>query len=369
MSGVAGRQVGARPPARDVGVNAAPPLRRRPSVGGPDGHKPARSVTRRAAGALALLALASAASEAQEIDFGNAAIDILPVQHNVYMLVGPVGNTTVQIGDDGVLVVDTQYAELGEKILGAIRSLTDAPIRYVVNTHAHPDHVGGNERIAQAGDTITGGNVARAITDSGVGAKIVAHENAMLSMVAADPPLPFRALPTDTFFVAQKDLFFNGEPIQLFHQPNAHTNGDVIVHFRRSDVISAGDIFVTTTYPFIDLAGGGHIDGIIEGLNRIIQIAVPADKQEDGTLIVPGHGRLCDEADVVEYRDMLTIVRDRIRYLAEEGASLRQVQAARPTRDYDGRYGAESGFWTTEQFVAAVYANVRGSRPGRGGGP
>jgi glyoxylase-like metal-dependent hydrolase (beta-lactamase superfamily II) len=177
-------------------------------------------------------------------------------------------------------------------------------------------------------------------------------------MSQQDPPPPFRAWPTDTFFVDQKDLYFNGQAVQLFHQPRAHTNGDVFVHFRGADVIVAGDLFVTTTYPFIDLANGGHIDGIIEGLNRIIRIAVPADKQEDGTLIVPGHGRLCDEADVVEIRDMLTIIRDRVQALIDAGLTREQAQAAAPTADYDGRYGAESGFWTTAMFVDAIYSNL-----------
>jgi glyoxylase-like metal-dependent hydrolase (beta-lactamase superfamily II) len=272
--------------------------------------------------------------------------------------VGPVGNTTVQVGEQGVLVVDTQFAELSDRILAAIRELSDGPIRYVLNTHAHGDHTGGNEQIAQAGSTVTAGNVAGAISDATVGARIIAHENVLLSMSQQDPPPPFRAWPTDTFFVDQKDLYFNGQAVQLFHQPRAHTNGDVFVHFRGADVIVAGDLFVTTTYPFIDLANGGHIDGIIEGLNRIIRIAVPADKQEDGTLIVPGHGRLCDEADVVEIRDMLTIIRDRVQALIDAGLTREQAQAAAPTADYDGRYGAESGFWTTAMFVDAIYSNL-----------
>ena len=177
-------------------------------------------------------------------------------------------------------------------------------------------------------------------------------------MTKRKPPPSQDAPPTDTFFVAQKDLYFNGEAVQLFHEPAAHTDGDSIVYFRKSDVISAGDVFVTTTYPLIDEQSVGNIEGIIAALNRIIEIAVPADRQEDGTLIVPGHGRLCDEADVVEYRDMLTIVRDRIKDMVEHGFTLEQVQAAQPTRDYDGRYGATSGFWTTAQFVAAVYRNL-----------
>jgi len=292
------------------------------------------------------------------LEFSTAEIRVWPVQGNVYMLVGPGGNTTVQVGRDGVLVVDTQYAQLSDKILAAIRTLSSQPIRYIVNTHAHPDHVGGNEAISLAGGTIAGGNVSGAIRDAGEGAAIVAHENVLTAMARQTPPLAFDALPTDTFFVAQKDLYFNDEAVQVLYQPNAHTDGDSIVYFRRSDVISTGDVFVTTTYPFIDRASGGSIQGIIAALNRIIQITVPAEKQEGGTLVVPGHGRLCDEADVVEYRDMLTIVADRIASMINDGMSLRQVQAARPTRDYDGRYGADSGFWTTEQFVAAVYASL-----------
>ena len=310
---------------------------------------------------MAVAVITGAVGHAQPaIDFASAKIEIMPVSGNVYMLVGPIGNSAVQVGDDGVLVVDTQFAELSDKILAAIRTLSSKPLRYVVNTHAHPDHTGGNEPIARAGITITGGNVAGTIADAGEGAAVVAHENVMLSMTERDPPVPSGALPTDTYFVDQKDLYFNGEAVLLMHQPAAHTNGDTLVHFRASDVIVAGDLFVTTTYPLIDEAAGGNIDGIIAGLNRIIKIAVPANKAEDGTLIVPGHGRLCDEADVVHYRDMLTIIRDRIAAMIGEGMTLAQVQAAQPTRDYDGRYGATSGFWTTEQFVAAVYRNLGG---------
>ncbi|HEY5569195.1 MAG TPA: MBL fold metallo-hydrolase [Gammaproteobacteria bacterium] len=308
----------------------------------------------------ALAAVVIAGPAGAQLDFSSAEIHVLPVQGNVYMLVGPLGNSTVQIGDDGVLIVDTQFAPLSGKILAAIRGLSHEPIRYVINTHAHPDHTGGNEPISQAGSTIAGGNVSGAISDAGVGAAVVAHENVLFALAAQEPALPSDALPTDTFFGDQKDLYFNGEAVQILHQPNAHTNGDSIVYFRASDVISAGDVFVTTTYPLIDEAAGGSIQGIIAALNRIIKIAVPADKQEGGTLIVPGHGRLCDEADVVEYRDMLTIVRDRIQSMVDSGMSLNQVQAAQPTRDYDGRYGAASGLWTTQQFIEAVYRNLGG---------
>jgi cyclase len=244
-------------------------------------------------------------------------------------------------------------------LLDAIRQISDKPIRYVVNTHWHADHVGSNELIAKSGSTIAGGNVSGAISDAGEGATVIAHENVLTRMSSQDPPPPFQAWPTDTLFVPQKDLFFNGEAVQVLHQPAAHTDGDSMVFFRRSDVISTGDVFTTTAYPVIQPADGGGIDGVIAALNRIIELTVPQEKQEGGTLVIPGHGRLCDEADVVEYRDMVTIIRDRIKSMVDMGMTLRQVQAAKPTADYDGRYGATSGFWTTEQFVAAAYESLK----------
>jgi len=291
-------------------------------------------------------------------------IEVWPVRDNIYMLVGAGGNTTVQVGNDGVLIVDTKLAEASDQLLAAIRQITDKPIRYVINTHVHPDHVGGNEKIATAGSTIAGGNVSGAIADAGVGAAVIAHENVLVRMSGQAPPPPFTAWPTDTYFVAEKDLYFNGEAIQIMHEPAAHTDGDSLVFFRRSDVISAGDVFTTTLYPVIRPEDGGGIDGVVAALNDIIAITVPAAKQEGGTMVIPGHGRLSDEADVVEYRDMVTIIRDRVRAMIETGMTLRQVQAAQPTRDYDGRYGATDGFWTTTQFVDAVYNSLARAAPG-----
>lgn len=292
---------------------------------------------------------------------GDAAPDIhvLPVQSDVYMLVGPGGNVTLQVGEDGVVVVDTMGAVLGEALLAAIQQVTDKPITFLINTHAHPDRVGGNAIIAEAGSNIAGGNVVGTIADAGATARIVAHENALIAITAMDDPLPFEGWPTDTYFTGHKDLFFNGEAVRILHQPAAHTDGDSIVFFRRSDVIATGDIYLTTAYPYIDRAAGGSFQGIIDSLNRILDLAVPADRQEGGTMIIPGRGRLSDEADVLEYRDMLTIIRDRIRYLVDEGMSLNEVLDARPTLDYDGRYGADSGPWTTEQFIEAVYEELR----------
>ena len=308
--------------------------------------------------ALGMALVSTAATAQQSATLAPPALAVWPVRANIYMLVGAGGNTTVQVGEDGVLVVDTKLAAASASLLQAITQISSAPIRYVINTHVHADHVGGNEQIARAGSTIAGGNVSGAIADAGVGATVIAHENVLVRMSGQKSPPPFEAWPTDTFFVPQKDLFFNGEAVQMQHLPTAHTDGDSLVFFRRSDVISTGDVFSTTLYPVIRPEDGGGINGVIAALNAIIALTVPEEKQEGGTMVIPGHGRLADEADVVEYRDMVTIVRDRVAAMIEMGMSLRQVQATKPTRDYDGRYGADSGFWTTEQFVDAVYQSL-----------
>lgn len=302
-------------------------------------------------------ALACAGYAQQQQNFDKVEVHVLPVQGNVYMLVGAGGNITLQAGKDGVLLVDTMYAALNEKVVAAIRTISKGPIRYIINTHAHADHTDGNEKLAKLGATIAGGNVMQ-LADAAVGAAVIAHENVLNRMSAQKPPLPFGMLPTDTYFTNSKDLFFNGEAVQLLYQGNAHTDGDSLVFFRRSDVVSTGDIFTPGNYPVIDLDRGGSFNGLIASLNRIIEITVPADKQEGGTYVIPGHGRLCDEADVVEYRDMATIIRDRIQDMIKKGMTLEQVKAAKPTRDYDPLYGSTTGFWTTEKFVEAAYKSL-----------
>ena len=310
----------------------------------------------------------AAAPAAAAPDYSKAEVHILPVQGHVYMLVGAGGNITLQVGDDGILFVDAGVAQMSDKVLAAARSLSDKPIRYIINTHMHPDHTGGNEAISKAGITIAGGNVVGDIgASAGNQAAIVAFQAVLDRMSAPtgqQAPTPEGAWPTETYTTPERKLFFNNEGIEIIHIPNAHTDGDSIVFFRRSDVISAGDIFVTNRYPIIDMQRGGNVQGVIAGLNKIIEIAIPAAiggndvLQEGGTMVIPGHGRLCDVADVVFYQEMVTIIRDRVQDMIKKGMTLDQVKAARPTRDYDPRYGATSGIWTTDMFVEAVYKSL-----------
>jgi cyclase len=313
-----------------------------------------------------LLGLTSVAFAQQPQNFDNVQVHVLPVQGNVYMLVGAGGNITMQVGKEGVLLVDTMYAGLSDKVIAAVRTVSDKPIRYIINTHVHGDHTGGNEKLAAAGATITGGNVVGDIGKSaGEGATVIAAQQVLDRMSMKDgntPAAPGSAWPTDTYITDVKELFFNGEAIQIFHQPNAHTDGDSIVFFRRSDVVSTGDIFVTTSYPIIDIERGGTYQGVLDGLNHILDITIPAEKQEGGTYVIPGHGRLCDEADVVEYRDMMTILRDRFLDMIKRGLTLEQVKAAKPTSDYDPLYGSDKGFWTTDKFIEASYKSLKAGK-------
>src|SRR5262245_32276496 len=302
-----------------------------------------------------LIFLFSGFSRAQQNQNLNAVeVHILPVQGHVYMLVGAGSNIAVQVGNDGILIVDAQYAPLSDKILAAISTLSKGPIRYLINTTYDPDHTGGNEPLRKAGSTIAGGNVSGDIQDAAVGAQIIAHDNVAKRMSKQ----PAGSWPTSTYLGDQKKLFFNGEGIEIVHQPSAHTDGDSLVFFRRSDVIIAGDVFTTTSYPVIDLAAGGSIQGVIDGLNRLVDMIIPVYGQEGGTLVIPGHGRLSDLGDVINCREMTTIIRDRVQDMIKKGMTLDQVKAARPTRDYDPLYGSVPG-WTTEMFVEAVYKRLK----------
>ncbi len=285
----------------------------------------------------------------------RADLEVLHVQGSVYLLAGGGSNVVFQVGEDAVFVVDTNPAALSDKVIAAIRTVTDAPIRYIVNTSADEDHVGGNEALAKA----DGGNVNAFL---GTSARIYAHENTYSRM--ANPgggatAMPVALWPTDAFTSPKKTFFVTGEPIEVIHVPSAHTDGDVLVFFRKSDVIAAGDVFLNTTYPVIDPQRGGSLAGILNALNLIVDMTIPEYNAMGGTRVIAGHGRINNEIDVVEYRDMLTIIRDRIALMVQEGRSLEDVKAAGVTLEYDGSHGATSGPWTTDMFIEAAYRELR----------
>ncbi len=298
----------------------------------------------------ALYTLASA-QPPSAADLQNAELHVLPVQGNTYMMVGPGGNITIQTGKDGVLLVDTMFAPLAQRIAAEIKKLSDLPIRYIIDTHVHGDHVGGNEALQKMG-------AAGASQVMGGGATVIAHDNVLNRMTTpvtgSQAPPTQTGLPNDEYDTPTKDFFFNGEAVVIFHEPAAHTDGDSIVFFRRSDVLSVGDIFTPERYPFLDLARGGSIKGEIDALNHILLLTVPEHLQEGGTRVIPGHGRLCTEADVVEYRDMVTIVRDRVQDAIQRGLNLEQTKAAKLTLDYDPQYGPG------EMFVESIYKSLGG---------
>ncbi len=290
----------------------------------------------------------------------SSGIQVLPVQGNVYLIAGAGGNITAQVGPQGVLLVDSGGAQFSDQVLAAIRKLSDKPLRVIVNTSIDPDHVGGNEVVAKAGMTVLGAVVGYNSQDIQRGAQILAHENVFNRMngTVGGKPWPQAAWPSDPYSSSPKKLFSNEEGVEIIHLPAAHTDGDSIVFFRRSDVVSAGDIFVTTGYPVIDLDRGGSIQGVIDGLNFILDLTIAKQESEGGTYVIPGHGRICDQFDVLEYRDMVTIIRDRIQDMIKKNKTLEEIKASRPTEDYDARYGAGTGGWTTDRFIEAVYRSL-----------
>ncbi len=277
------------------------------------------------------------------------------VQGNVYMLSGAGANIAIQVGVDGVLLVDSGRAAMASSVVAALRQLTPTPLRMIINSSGGAEHTGGNEIVGRAGLRVTSSFAAGG--GPTVGAAILARQAVMDRLISEKAPEC--ALPTTTYDVyPTRSLYFNDEGIALRHVPAAHSDGDSLVFFRRSDVVVAGEIFNTSLYPAIDIEHGGSVDGVVAGLNELLEITIPALKQERGTYVIPGRGRVADEADVSEYRDMVTIVRDRVRALIARKMTLEQVKAERPTLDYDGRYGGTEAPWTPDRFIESVYRSL-----------
>jgi glyoxylase-like metal-dependent hydrolase (beta-lactamase superfamily II) len=316
-------------------------------------------VLRAAVLAAALADLGLPAVRAQDRPADGDALETIQLRPNFFVVFGGGGNVAVQTGADGVILVDSGSSAMAGRVLAAVRAISRDPIRMIINTSADADHVGGNQTLAAAGT-----NLNPTALNPGAAA-VLAHENVLLRMSAPtgrQAAFSFEAWPTETYTARQKSMYLNDEGIQVIRQPQAHSDGDSIVFFRRADVIVTGDILDLRRFPVIDRARGGTIQGEIAALNRLLELAIPAMPliyKEGRTHLVPGHGRIADHADVVDYRDMVTVVRDVIQRLVDKGMTLEQVKEANPARGYRARYGADSGPWTTEMFVEAIYRDLK----------
>lgn len=287
---------------------------------------------------LALIGISCAATAQQ--DFSDVVVEATPIRAGLYLVTGRGGNIVASSGEDGLFLVDDQYAPLTERIQAALAEITDQPVRFVINTHWHGDHVGGNENFAQAG------------------AVIIAHQN-VRSRMSSDqfmaafnrtiPAAPAKALPVVTF-AEGVNLHLNGNDVQIIHVANAHTDGDALVYFRNDNVLHMGDIHFNGLYPFIDLGSGGGIHGVIAAVERALEIA------NDETVVVPGHGPLSDRAELAAYGAMLSGFRDRIAALKAEGLTLEEVVAAQPTAEFDERFGG--GFIPPARLVGSIYDSL-----------
>jgi glyoxylase-like metal-dependent hydrolase (beta-lactamase superfamily II) len=303
----------------------------------------------------------------------GGGLDVVQLRPNFYVIAGAGGNIVVQIGPEGAILVDSGSTEKADQVLAAIRRLTPLPIRYIINTNMDADHVGGNDKLARAGLSILPGAVAAGaglnddlVSNSGR-ASVLAHENVLARMTAATGPqaLPFGHFPTKTFAFRQYSMYLNGEGIQVIHMPAAHTDGDTIVFFRRGDVIATGDIIDTTRWPVIDVKRGGSVKGELDALNRLMDMSilnVPLQWHPDRTFLVPGHGFVYDKFELLEYRDAVTVVRDRVQDLIDQGKTLAQIKAADPTLGYRSQYGADKGEWTTDMFVETIYNELTANK-------
>ena len=316
--------------------------------------------------AAALLAAVWTAGSGLAAEPEDGALDVIQVRPHFYMIAGAGGNIAVQIGSDGVVLVNAGTEEASSQVLAALRKITTLPIRYVIDTNADRDFVGGNAKLSKAGKTIFTnvlGNTAftNAMTNGGA-ASILAHDSILQRMSAPTgqkAPFPDDALPTEAFYNKRYTLRMNDEGIEVLYQPSAHSNADSFVLFRGSDVVVAGDVIDTTRFPVIDLAHGGSIQGEIDALNKLIELAIPPTPfiyKGPGTFVIPGHGRLCEQMEVVDYRDMVVVVRDVIADMIKHDMTLDQIKAAHPARPYETEYGTGPG--VTDVFVESIYKSL-----------
>jgi glyoxylase-like metal-dependent hydrolase (beta-lactamase superfamily II) len=328
-------------------------------------------------GAIAGLVICSwaASGRAQQ---GAAAIEVLQIRPNFYLLATPASNVGVQLGPDGVVVVNAGTQAASSELLAAVQKLSKEPIRYIINTSADADLVGGNRTLSKAGLrlgalTVRGNGRPPGQDDA---AFIMAHESVLNRVRGLTPAIPAEAWPSETFDDARKALSFNGEGIEILHLP-AHTDGDTVVFFRRSDVVVAGHILDATRFPVIDVARGGSIQGEIAALNRVIQLAIPAGPYlgipngaietsaaalPGGTEVLTGRGRVYRQIDVVNYRDMVVIITDTIQHMIDQKMTLEQIKAAAPAKGWEPEFGATSGPWTTNDFVEAIFKSLTGRK-------
>jgi glyoxylase-like metal-dependent hydrolase (beta-lactamase superfamily II) len=330
----------------------------------------------------AVIAIALVASAVVSRAQGTApALEVLQVRPTFYMIAGAGANIGVQIGPNGVVLVNAGTADAADAVVAAVAKLTNQPIRYIIDTSADSDVVGGNGTIARAGRNISsvagrGGNRTTVVGSDLDIARVLSHENVVTRMSAPSGQgqsvsFASEALPSESFSERRRAMYFNDEGIEILHQPAAHTDADTIVFFRKSDVVVAGNIIDTDRFPVIDLAKGGSVNGEVAALNRIIELAIPpgpfvglpngplaSATQQGGTDVLPGHGRIYRQIDVVNYRDMVVIIRDIVQDLIDKKMTLDQIKAADPAKPYKARYGATSGSWTTNDFVEAVYRSL-----------
>jgi len=287
----------------------------------------------------------------------HGEMEVIHVQGNVWLIAGVGGNIAVQAGEQGIMIVDTGAEGFGEEVINAIATISERPIRYIINTSIAAQHLGSNTELA----TLPGGSTSGAT--SGARVNVLSQENVLFRMSIArdaDGEQIHSQLswPTDGYFEPQRGQIFNGEAIDIIHMPNAYSDGDSIVYFRGSNVLVSGDVFTNTSLPLIDYRLGGSLQGSINALDRMLDITVSGNLAEGGTYVIPGHGYISDEADLVEYRDMTYIIRDRLhRLIVEEGLSLEQVKEARPVLGWEGRYGRPE--WAVDMFLEAVYSEFQ----------